>query len=174
MRLVQEALERCKSFSSIAQRSWECHVAGIGNELADAGSRSKWKELYLVAATFGVRLQEVYLKDFPEAITFLQEVLLSTSSGECRHQNPPIFICVNCNRHLSAIEKCLDTCPACDAHDGPITPSGSRTSIIKLADDHSPSVACWSNHSQRSAIREAISSSSEKGQISNASTSEPW
>lgn len=169
LRRVQEALERCESYSPIAKRSWECHVAGIGNELADAGSRSKWKELHLVAATLGVRLKEVHLKDFPEAISFLRNVLKTTSSIECRHQNPPIFTCEACNRHLSAIERCLDVCPACTAHDGPVTPSMTASSDVDLADDPPLSMLVRSDHSQRSIIREAASSSSEKEQLSSAS-----
>ena len=115
---VQAALEKQPSYAAAAARSRLSQVQGIGNEVSDSGSRGKWKVLYAIAAALGVRLHWLRLRDFPEAITFLRDVLATTTPRECTHPNPPRFRCPICNRHLTAIERCLGVCPSCVDRDG--------------------------------------------------------
>ena len=79
MQSVEHALRAQPSYAATARRARGCQVQGIGNEFSDAGSRGKWELLYSLAATLGVRLHWLQLRDFPEAIDLLHRVLASTT-----------------------------------------------------------------------------------------------
>ena len=114
----QRAAERSKKYQKAALRAWQEHIAGIANEVSDAGSRGRWHTLYTIAAALGIRLHELHLRHHPQAVAYLHDTLAVTTAGTCTHSNPPIFSCSVCNGTLMAIQYATDACPTCDNASG--------------------------------------------------------
>ena len=56
---LQRRQRASQAYQSIRGRLWVRHVAGIANMLSDLGSRDRMREMYLLAAAFGMRLTEI-------------------------------------------------------------------------------------------------------------------
>ena len=114
MHALQLALERQVSYADTARRSQENAIAGIANEIADAGSRAKWDVLNAIAAALGVRMQWLDLALYPEVDSFLTDVFANTSNKPvCEHPDPPRFVCQMCGAPVSAIQRAMRRCDVC-------------------------------------------------------------
>ena len=100
-------------WTQIKRRLFCEHFAGIANEFTDAGSRGKWPVMNAIAASIGLKIHWLDLRDFPPVRRFLQRLLESTADHEMPHPNPPAFTCHACGAPVAAIDHATGGCQAC-------------------------------------------------------------
>ena len=109
-RYVSQRFRSDPLLAAAIDRSWALHCAGILNGFADAGSRSRFDELFAVGAAMGRKLRWVRLN--ADALSFAHDVLHNTE--------PRPAVCSRCFK-LRGVYVGLTVCPSCSEGDGPLS-----------------------------------------------------
>ena len=78
LQYLSQRAARDEVYRNAIPRLWTEHVAGIANDLTDAGSRGMWDVLFTLASAFGIRIR--FLPPSPALVAFFHDV--------CRHTTP--------------------------------------------------------------------------------------